>query len=137
MLAYPHINPVLLSLGPLQIRWYGLMYVLGFIATYWLVGVQARRHQWKALLANVDNLNLALILGIILGGRLGYVLIYLWLLSVSSPGDLCDLGWRDVLSRGLYRRSAGWILVLPPQKAGFLDSRGPLCRHRAHWPFFR
>ncbi len=88
MLAYPHINPVILSLGPLQVRWYGLMYVLGFIATYWLVGVQARRHKWKELLANVDNLNLFLILGIILGGRLGYVLIYNFGYYLAHPMEI-------------------------------------------------
>ncbi len=76
MIEYPHINPILFAIGPLQIRWYGMMYVLGFAAAYWLVLYQAKRFGWKQLLTHVDNLNLALILGVILGGRLGYVLIY-------------------------------------------------------------
>nr|WP_321466509.1 prolipoprotein diacylglyceryl transferase [uncultured Desulfobulbus sp.] len=76
MLPYPHIDPVLLSIGPLHIRWYGLMYVLGFTSAYWLVLVQAKRFGWKQLLNHVDNLNLALILGVIVGGRLGYVALY-------------------------------------------------------------
>ncbi len=76
MLTYPHIDPVIISIGPLKIRWYGLMYVLGFIATYLLVRYQASRFRWQAMLDHLDNLNLALILGVILGGRLGYVLFY-------------------------------------------------------------
>ncbi|HFQ91045.1 MAG TPA: prolipoprotein diacylglyceryl transferase [Desulfobulbus sp.] len=76
MLTYPHIDPVIISIGPLKIRWYGLMYVLGFAATYLLVRYQASRFRWQAMLDHLDNLNLALILGVILGGRLGYVLFY-------------------------------------------------------------
>lgn len=76
MLEYPSINPVLLSLGPLQIRWYGLMYVIGFTAAYLLVMHQAKKFRWDRMFLHVDNLNLALILGVVLGGRLGYVLFY-------------------------------------------------------------
>ncbi len=76
MLTYPHINPIIFSIGPLKLRWYGLMYVLGFIATYLLVLRQIKKFRWQALADEVDNLNLVLILGVILGGRLGYVLFY-------------------------------------------------------------
>jgi len=76
MLSYPHIDPVIFNLGPLQIRWYGLMYVLGFLAAYLLVRYQAKKFHWQGLDAHIDNLNLAIILGVILGGRLGYVLFY-------------------------------------------------------------
>ncbi len=76
MLTYPNIDPVIFSLGPLHVRWYGLMYILGFIAAYLLVRLQARRFQWTQLLTHLDNLNLAIIAGVILGGRLGYVLFY-------------------------------------------------------------
>ena len=76
MLSYPSIDPVIFSLGPLQVRWYGLMYVIGFMAAYHLVARQAQRIGWEQLLRRLDNLNLALIAGVILGGRLGYVLLY-------------------------------------------------------------
>lgn len=76
MLDYPQINPVLLAIGPLQVRWYGLMYVIGFTAAYWLVTVQAKRFAWQQMLDHLDNLNLWLIVGVVLGGRLGYVLVY-------------------------------------------------------------
>ena len=76
MLSYPAIDPVLLSLGPLQLRWYGLMYVIGFAGAYLLVARQAKRFGWQEMLARLDNLNLALIAGVIIGGRLGYVFFY-------------------------------------------------------------
>jgi len=69
-------DPVAVSLGPLQIRWYGLMYVLGFTASYFLVRYQIRRRQCAELEMHFENLNLVLILSVILGGRLGYVLFY-------------------------------------------------------------
>lgn len=76
MLAFPHIDPVLVSLGPLQVRWYGLMYVLGFTASYFLVRSQIRRFGFRELEERFENVNLLLILLVILGGRLGYVLFY-------------------------------------------------------------
>jgi phosphatidylglycerol:prolipoprotein diacylglycerol transferase len=76
MLPFPDIDPVLLRLGPLQIRWYGLMYVLGFIAAYQLVNYQLRRVDFKELQEHFENLNITLIISLILGGRLGYVLFY-------------------------------------------------------------
>lgn len=76
MLVYPNIDPVIFSLGPLKVRWYGLMYIFGFLAAYLLVGYQARKFHWQQLLKHLDNLNLAIIAGVILGGRLGYVVFY-------------------------------------------------------------
>ncbi|MCI5221148.1 MAG: prolipoprotein diacylglyceryl transferase [Candidatus Electrothrix sp. AR4] len=76
MLTFPQIDPVIFSLGPLQVRWYGLMYIFGFVACYLLVSYQAKRFQWDRLLQHLDNLNVAIVAGVILGGRLGYVLFY-------------------------------------------------------------
>jgi phosphatidylglycerol:prolipoprotein diacylglycerol transferase len=70
------LDPVLLSLGPLQIRWYGLMYVIGFTASYFLARHQIRRWHVVEFEQHFENLNLVLILSVILGGRLGYVLFY-------------------------------------------------------------
>lgn len=75
-MTYPNIDPVFLSLGPLQLRWYGLMYVIGFAAAALLVARQARRFGWQELEAHLDSLNLALIVGLVLGARLGYVCFY-------------------------------------------------------------
>lgn len=76
MLPYPEIDPVLVSIGPLQVRWYGLMYVLGFTASYFLVQAQIRRQRYHQLAEHFENINFVLILSVILGGRLGYVVFY-------------------------------------------------------------
>jgi phosphatidylglycerol:prolipoprotein diacylglycerol transferase len=76
MIAFPDINPIALELGPVKIHWYGLMYLIGF-GTAWSLGrIRARdpRRDWSA--AAVDDLLFYIALGVIVGGRLGYVLFY-------------------------------------------------------------
>jgi phosphatidylglycerol:prolipoprotein diacylglycerol transferase len=76
MLRYPNIDPVALHLGPVQIHWYGIMYVIGFAAAWWLARRQAARPRstWNA--EQVDDLIFWAMVGVILGGRIGYVLLY-------------------------------------------------------------
>jgi len=76
MLTYPDIDPVAISLGPLKVRWYGLMYVLGFLAAWWLARRRAAQPNstWKPV--DVDDLIFFCALGVILGGRIGWVLFY-------------------------------------------------------------
>ena len=76
MLHYPNIDPVALHLGPLKIHWYGIMYVIGFAVAWWLARRQAKRpgSTWKA--EQVDDLIFWAMVGVILGGRIGYVLVY-------------------------------------------------------------
>jgi phosphatidylglycerol:prolipoprotein diacylglycerol transferase len=64
------------------------MYVLGFSATYFLVAHQIKRFHWKELGERFDNLNLYLILGVILGGRLGYVLFYQPAYYIQHPLEI-------------------------------------------------
>jgi len=76
MFVYPHPDPVALSLGPLKVRWYGLMYLLGFLAAWWLARRRAARpgSTWKP--TDVDDLIFYSAVGVILGGRLGWMLFY-------------------------------------------------------------
>ena len=76
MMTFPNIDPVIFSMGPLQVRWYGLMYVLGFAASLILVKYQIKKFDFKEFDAHFENLNLVLIISLVLGGRLGYVLFY-------------------------------------------------------------
>ncbi|MCI5144918.1 MAG: prolipoprotein diacylglyceryl transferase [Candidatus Electrothrix sp. AR3] len=76
MPTFLQIDPVIFSCGPFVVRWYGLMYIFGFIACYLLVSYQAKKINWRVLLKHIDNLNLSLMIGVIIGGRLGYVLLY-------------------------------------------------------------
>ncbi len=73
---FPNIDPIICSIGPLHLRWYGLMYVIGFIATFYLVKAQIKQFAYRELDKHVDTLNTILILCVIVGGRLGYVVFY-------------------------------------------------------------
>lgn len=85
MISYPNIDPVVFRLGPLQVHWYGLMYVLGFVATYVLVNYQIKRFGLKELRPHVENLNMGLIIAVVLGGRLGYVFFYNFSYYLQNP----------------------------------------------------
>ncbi len=76
MLKFPEIDPIIVSIGPIALRWYGLMYVLGFLATFFLVRRQIRKRGLTKLAEQFDNLNMTLLLSLVVGGRLGYVLFY-------------------------------------------------------------
>ncbi|MEM6819538.1 MAG: prolipoprotein diacylglyceryl transferase [Pseudomonadota bacterium] len=76
MLVYPEINPVALDLGPLQLHWYGLTYLIGFVLSYFFARYRAQREDTPVTPAQVEDLIFYGALGVILGGRLGYVLFY-------------------------------------------------------------
>jgi phosphatidylglycerol:prolipoprotein diacylglycerol transferase len=76
LIPYPHINPDLISIGPIHIRWYGVMYVLGFFAAYFLVQRQKRARQIGLTGTVAQDLIFYLAIGLIVGARLGYVLFY-------------------------------------------------------------
>lgn len=77
MLTHPHFDPIAIQLGPLAIRWYGLMYLVGFAAAYGLGRLRiAAGKSSRVTVAVLDDLLFFGVLGVILGGRLGYVLFY-------------------------------------------------------------
>jgi phosphatidylglycerol:prolipoprotein diacylglycerol transferase len=75
-MPYPHLDPVFLRLGPLEFRWYGLMYILAFGAAYLIIAAGVRRRGLPLDREGVADLVFTVAVGIILGGRLGYVLFY-------------------------------------------------------------
>lgn len=84
MVAYPDINPILLQIGAFSIKWYGLMYIIGIISGYLLV----KKDLIEKLHFNTDQiLNNAtyIMLGIIVGGRIGYILIYDLAFYLKNP----------------------------------------------------
>ena len=85
MLIYPEIDPIALALGPIKIHWYGLMYVVGFIAGWWLARRRAAipGSTWKPL--DVDDLIFFAALGVIAGGRLGWIFVYGFDRLVEDP----------------------------------------------------
>ncbi len=75
-IAYPQIDPVFLRLGPLQFRWYGLMYILALAAAYFVIKSQAAARNVTITKDQLYDLIVYAAVGVFLGGRLGYVLFY-------------------------------------------------------------
>lgn len=80
MMIHPGFDPVALQIGPLAIRWYGLMYLIAFVAFFLLGRWRLARQPWSADLSmgvrDLEDLLFNGALGVVLGGRLGYVLFY-------------------------------------------------------------
>lgn len=85
LLTFPNIDPVLLELGPLKVRWYGLMYLIGFMAAMWLANRKADQPQSGWTREQVSDLLFFGFLGVILGGRIGYVLFYQTARFIDDP----------------------------------------------------
>ena len=85
MIPYPHISPVFLQIGPLAFRWYGMMYALSFLLSYFLVPAVAVRKKITITSQEMSDLLFYVALGIIFGGRLGYVLFYNPLYYFANP----------------------------------------------------
>jgi len=73
---FPDIDPVLIHIGPLQVRWYGLMYVIGFLATYFLIRYQEKTRPIGLSPHLLQDLIFYLVAGLVIGARLGYILFY-------------------------------------------------------------
>ncbi|HET6396506.1 MAG TPA: prolipoprotein diacylglyceryl transferase [Pseudoxanthomonas sp.] len=77
MIVFHQIDPIAFSLGPLRVHWYGLMYLLGFGAAWWLGHRRIRAGRLPGVDANAfSDLLFYAMLGVVLGGRIGYVLFY-------------------------------------------------------------
>ncbi|WP_110657404.1 prolipoprotein diacylglyceryl transferase [Salinicola halimionae] len=108
MLAYPEIDPVAVSLGPLKVHWYGLMYVIGFVGAWWLGRRRADRLGLKP--DDIGDMLFYGALGVVLGGRIGYALFYgfdrfldnpLWIFQVWDGGMSFHGGLLGVLLASL------------------------------------
>jgi len=85
MLTYPEFDPIIFAIGPLAIRWYGLMYVLGFVAA-WVLASKRDKESWSVIKpGQVDDLIFYAMIGVIVGGRLGYCIVYGWQLWLADP----------------------------------------------------
>ena len=85
MLTFPEIDPVIFAIGFVKIRWYGLMYVLAFVFAWILARKRAAEKGSIMSVVQVDDLLFYGMLGVILGGRIGYALVYGWAELTSDP----------------------------------------------------
>ena len=124
MLLHPNFDPVAFSLGPLAVRWYGLMYLAGFAAAWWLGARRIARGEAPVTRAQFDDLLFGTLVGVILGGRLGYVLFYkpayyaahpLEILAIWQGGMSFHGGFLGVLVAMLFvarRQRLAWLTVM-------------------------
>src|SRR5262245_37908640 len=75
-IPYPNIDPVFLRIGPVQLRWYGLMYMLSFVIGFFVLRRFAKYRKLRMSTDDLYDLLFYLILGVMIGGRLGYVFFY-------------------------------------------------------------
>jgi phosphatidylglycerol:prolipoprotein diacylglycerol transferase len=97
MFSFPEIDPVALQLGPVKVHWYGVMYLIGFAAGWWLGRLRARdaARGWRP--SDVDDLLFYIAIGVVVGGRLGYVVFYDFAQFIESPLSLFFV-WRGGMS---------------------------------------
>lgn len=91
------IDPVIFSMGPLQVRWYGLMYVIGFIIGGQLLKKLANDGYSKIAIDKIDSFITYLIAGMFVGARLTYVFVYNWEYYSQNLGELFAV-WKGGLS---------------------------------------
>jgi phosphatidylglycerol:prolipoprotein diacylglycerol transferase len=98
VLTHPQFDPIVFSLGPLAVRWYGLMYVIAFIAVI-VLGKWRVRHGLGGEITqkDVDDMLIYGVFGVILGGRLGYVLFYKPDYYLEHPAEILQI-WTGGMS---------------------------------------
>ena len=97
MLEYPQIDPIIIALGPIQLRWYSLMYVLGLTACYYFLRDASRKGRLRFDEQQVESIMLYGLIGMIFGARLAYVFVYNFDHYIEHPGEILAT-WKGGLS---------------------------------------
>jgi phosphatidylglycerol---prolipoprotein diacylglyceryl transferase len=131
MLVHPDFDPVAFHIGPLAVRWYGLMYLAGFGAGWWLGLKRIRDGLAPVTRAQFDDLLFLAVLGVILGGRLGYVLFYKPGYYAANPLEIFYI-WQGGMSfhGGLLGVMAAMVFAARRhgiEYLGLMDFVAPLC----------
>ena len=98
MLVHPQFDPIAFQIGPVAVRWYGLMYLVAFVLFAALGKYRARQNLltgWHS--RDVDDMLLYGVFGVVLGGRLGYVLFYKPLYYLAHPLEIASV-WQGGMS---------------------------------------
>jgi phosphatidylglycerol:prolipoprotein diacylglycerol transferase len=98
MIPYPNIDPVAIHLGNFGVRWYSLAYMAGILLGWWVIARENARRPLKNLTkAALDDMVVWAVLGIVLGGRLGYVLFYKPDYYLQHPAEILHV-WEGGMS---------------------------------------
>jgi phosphatidylglycerol:prolipoprotein diacylglycerol transferase len=122
MLTYPQFDPVALQLGPLAIHWYGLMYLIGF-ALVWLFGrLRIKRGHTDLAMRDLEDIIFYSVIGVVLGGRLGYAIFYQPEAFAHNPLRILYL-WEGGMSfhGGLLGVLVVLLLIARKKKKPFLE----------------
>lgn len=131
-ILFPNIDPVIFSIGPVTLHWYGLMYLVGFVFALWLAKRRAGKANSGWTKNEVENLLYIGFLGVFIGGRLGYVLFYNLPVFLSNPlylfkvwdggmsfhggliGVICAMWWYARRTRRHFFQVADFVAPLIP-----------------------
>ena len=121
-LSHPLLDPVLLRIGLLEVRWYGVMYLLAFVLGYFVIRSELKRKQGAVPVEAADDLLFYLIMGLLLGGRIGYVLFYNLKEYLHAPWEVFAI-WHGGMSfhGGLIGMLVSGYFFARKRKAVFLD----------------
>ena len=122
-MTFPQIDPIIFSIGPLAVRWYGMMYLLGFVGGYFVMCHVARLREYPINKEQISDLLFYGVIGVVAGGRIGYTLFYnanyylsrpweifyVWEGGMSFHGGL--LGVVTVLLLYAYRRNFSLLMI--------------------------
>lgn len=99
MIVYPNINPIAFHIGSFSIYWYGLMYLLGFAACWLVLAYRIQRSAFPRgfTVEQLSDIIFYAALGVIVGGRLGYMLLYAWPTLIEHPLALFKV-WQGGMS---------------------------------------
>jgi phosphatidylglycerol:prolipoprotein diacylglycerol transferase len=97
VIPFPNIDPEIIRIGPVAIRWYGMMYILGFASSYLLVLYQIKKKAIAISRSQVDDIYFYLVIGLLAGARLGYILFYNLSYYLANPLEIFVL-WHGGMS---------------------------------------
>ncbi len=116
-MVHPQFDPIAFSIGPLSIHWYGIMYLLGFLAGQYLGIWRAGRDAWRNFTPDeVKDLLFYIVVGIILGGRIGYVLFYHMDLFLQNPLYLLKINEGGMSFHGGFLGVAAAVILFARNK---------------------
>ncbi len=101
-MPFPEIDPIIFSVGPFAVRWYALAYIIGLLGGWWYVRYLCAKPLWWGKtpipqLQNIDDLILWVAIGVVLGGRIGYVFFYNLDYYLAHPSDIIAV-WKGGMS---------------------------------------